>query len=141
MNSNNRNVPTYTMRKQKNEVRILDKELNKFENFGVHSPNFGIYDNDPSSLTGPKYTMSKTKKFMLPKQKADLDQNLPISYMKNTNFNSINVKNYSPSNLPKQKRFRFRDNAEHEMSDIAGPANVNLSNVFSINNNTKADMI
>jgi hypothetical protein len=121
------------MRKQRNEVRLLDKELNKHENFGFHSPSFGIYDVDTSSFAGPKYTISKSKKFLQLKHKTDLDKNLPISYMKNSNFTSGSVKNYSVSNLPKQDRFRFRDVAEREMSDLAGPANYNLSEAFSIN--------
>ena len=91
-----------------------------------------MYNINTSSFAGPKYTISKSKKFLQPKHKTDLDQNLPISYIGNTDFSSNGVKNYSLSNLPKQDRFRLRDAAEREMSTLAGPANYNLSDALSI---------
>ena len=126
---------------QNKDVKLLDKELSKLENFSKHSPDVGTYNVEKTSLGGPKYSISKNIKFQQPKHQTDLKMNLPVSYLGNKSYRDRKSSNFSISNLPKQKRFRFREVAERQMEHLAGPASYNLSGVFSIEDKTKNDVI
>jgi len=129
------------MNKSDRETKVYDRDLSKYENFGIHSPIVGKYKLQMSSLEGPKYTISKSKKFLLPKHKVDLDKQLPHSYLKLNMEKNGESKNTSESNLPKQSRFRFRDIAAKEYANYPSPLNYNLSNMYSVSDKTTAGVL
>lgn len=124
------------MNKSKKEVRLLDKELNKFENFGLHSPEVGKYLYEKTSLNGPKYTIGKTVKYQEPKQKVELAKNLPHSYL-----DIYSSRKTETTNFPKQDRFRWREIAEKEIGRLPCPNKYNLQELFSIHKNTQLDVV
>ena len=126
---------------QNREVRLLDKNLVKHENFSLHSPDVGTYDPPESTLSGPKFSLSKFEKFYSPKQSMELIKHCPHAYASIYSERQIGPKNYSNSSLPKQQRFRFRDLLEKESIDNPSPLNYNLSGINSIGNKVKVDLI
>ena len=137
----NRNIPTFTISKSKREAKILDKDLVKFENFGIHSPDVGVYDPPNSTLSGPKFSMSKFQKYHSPKHKTELIKHYPHAYASIYTDRQVGPKNYSYSSLPKQQRFRFRDLFELECVNLPSPSNYNLSQIKSIGNRVQADLL
>ena len=68
------------MSKSKRDAKVLDKELVKHENFGIHAPDVGTYNPSFTTFSGPKFSMPKFEKFFCPKQKVNLIKQMPHAY-------------------------------------------------------------